>query len=64
MEVYECLISPSLVQQYPFKDLPDADLYDIQDVAVSRIFVENCQFPVKVNFVLAASQRQSLSLEP
>ena len=35
VEVYECLISPSLVQQYPFNDLPDTDLFDIQDVAES-----------------------------
>ena len=35
VEVYECLISPSLVQQYPFNALPDTYLFDIQDVAKS-----------------------------
>ena len=35
LQVCECLISPSLVQQYPLDDLPDTDLFDIQDVAMS-----------------------------
>ena len=35
VEVYECLVSTSLVQQYPFNGLPDTDLFDIQDVAES-----------------------------
>ena len=35
VEVCECLISPSLVQQYPFDNLPDTNLFDIQDIAVS-----------------------------
>ena len=37
LEVCECLISPSLVQRYPFDDLPDTDLFDIQDVAYSML---------------------------
>ena len=63
VEVYECLISPSLVQQYPFNDLPDTDLFDIQDVAKSII----CRKP----FVSSQSEccigrlpTQSLPLEP
>ena len=35
LEVCDYLISPSLVEQYPFNDLPSTDLFDIQDVAVS-----------------------------
>ena len=63
VEVYECLISPSLVQQYPFNDLPDTDLFDIQDVAVSIL----CRKP----FISSQSENcighlptQSLPLEP
>ena len=63
LRVYECLISPSLVQQYPFNDLPDTDLFDIQDVAVSILH----QKPL----VLSQNQQcigrlttQSLPLEP
>ena len=37
VEVCECVISPSLVLQYPFDNLPDTDLFDIQDVAESII---------------------------
>ena len=63
VEVYECLISPSLVQQYPFNDLPDSDLFDIQDVAESIL----CRKP----FISSQSEccigrlpTQSLPLEP
>ena len=63
VEVYECLISPSLVQQYPFNDLPDTDLFDIQDVAESIL----CRKP----FISSQSEccigrlpTQSLPLEP
>ena len=63
VEVYECLISPSLFQQYPFNDLPDTDLFDIQDVAESILcrkpFIssqnENC---------IGCLPTQSLPLEP
>ena len=37
LEVCECLISPSMIQRYPFDDLPDTDLFDIQDVADSML---------------------------
>ena len=37
VEVCECVISPSLVLQYPFDNLPNTDLFDIQDVAESII---------------------------
>ena len=63
VQVYECLISPSLVQQYPFNDLPDTDLFDIQDVAESIL----CRKP----FISSQSEccigrlpTQSLPLEP
>ena len=63
VEVYECLISPSLVQQYPFNDLPDTNLFDIQDVAESIL----CRKP----FISSQSEccigrlpTQSLPLEP
>ena len=63
VEVYECLISPSLVQQYPFNDLPDTDLFDIQDVAESIL----CRKP----FISSQNENcigrlptQSLPLEP
>ena len=63
VEVYECLISPSRVQQYPFNDLPDTDLFDIQDVAKSIL----CRKP----FISSQSEccighlpTQSLPLEP
>ena len=35
LEVCECLISPSMIQRYPFDDLPDTNLFDIRDVAMS-----------------------------
>ena len=35
LDLCECLISPTFVQQYPFNNLPDTDLFDIQDVARS-----------------------------
>ena len=63
VKVYECLISPSLVQQYSFNDLPDTDLFDIQDVAESIL----CRKP----FISSQSEccigrlpTQSLPLEP
>ena len=63
VEVYECLISPSLVQQYPFNVLPDTGLFDIQDVAESIL----CRKP----FISSQSEccigrlpTQSLPLEP
>ena len=37
LEVCECLISPSMIQRYPFDNLPDTDLFDIQDVADSML---------------------------
>ena len=63
VEVYECLISPSRVQQYPFNDLPDTNLFDIQDVAESIL----CRKP----FISSQNENcigllptQSLPLEP
>ena len=61
--VHHLLISPSLVQQYPFNDLPDTDLFDIQDIAESIL----CRKP----FISSQSEccighlpTQSLPLEP
>ena len=50
--------------QYPFNDdLPNTELFDIQDVAVLCLFsVENRLFPVKVNIALVASQHSHYTL--
>ena len=63
LEVCDYLISPGLVLKYPFNDLPNADLFDIQDVAKSIL----CRKP----FISSQSERcigrlptQSLPLEP
>ena len=50
--------------QYPFNDdLPNTELFDIQDVAVLSLFsVENRLFPVKVNIALVASQHSHYTL--
>jgi len=37
VEVCECLISPSLLDRYPFTALPDTDLFDMHDVARSML---------------------------
>ena len=63
VEVYECLISPSLVQQYPFNNLPDTELFDIQDVAVSilcrKLFIRS-----QSECCIGHLPTQSLPLEP
>ena len=63
VEVYECLISPSLVQQYPFNDLPDTDLFDIQDVAKS-ILCRKPFFSSQSECCIGRLPTQSLPLEP
>ena len=63
VEVYECLISPSLVQQYPFKFLPDADLFDIKDVAVS-ILCRKPSVSSQSECCIGRLPTQSLPLEP
>ena len=63
VEVYECLISPSLVQQYPFNDLPDTDLFDIQDVAES-ILCRKPFIPSQSENCIGHLPTQSLPLEP
>ena len=63
VEVYECLISPSLVQQYPFNDLPDTELFDIQDVAVS-ILCRKPFIPSQSQNCIGRLPTQSLPLEP
>ena len=37
VEVCECLISPSLLDRYPFTALTDTDLFDMHDVARSML---------------------------
>ena len=63
LDVCECLISPTLVQQYPFSDLPDTDLFDIQDVARSILLhkpsVRSCNLDCSGRL-----PTQSLSFEP
>ena len=63
VEVYECLISPSLVQQYPFNDLPDTDLFDIQDIAVS-ILCRKLFIPSQSECCIGRLPTHSLPLEP
>ena len=63
VEVYECLISPSLVQQYPFNNLPDTELFDIQDIAVS-ILCRNLFIPSQSECCIGRLPTQSLPLEP
>ena len=63
VEVYECLISPSLVQQYPFNDLPDSDLFDIQDVAES-ILRRKPSVSSQSECCIGRLPTQSLPLEP
>ena len=63
VEVYECLVSPSLVQQYPFNDLPDTDLFDIQDVAVS-ILCRKTFIPSQSENCIGHLPTQALPLEP
>ena len=63
LNVCECLISPSLVQKYPFNDLPNNDLFAIQDVARSIL----CQMPLirsKHKNCLGHLLTQSLPFEP
>ena len=63
VEVYECLISPSLVQQYPLNDLPDTDLFDIQDVAKS-ILRQKPFISSQSECCISHLPTQSLPLEP
>ena len=63
VEVYECLISPSLVQQYPFNALPDTDLFDIQDVAKS-ILRQKPFISSQSECCIGCLPTQSLPLEP
>ena len=63
LKVCECLISPSLVQQYPLDELPDTDLFDIQDVAVS-ILRRKPLIPSQNEDCIGHLPTQSLPLEP
>ena len=63
LKVLECLISPSLVQQYPLDDLPDTDLFDIQDVAVS-ILRRKPSISSQNEDCIGHLPTQSLPLEP
>ena len=63
VEVCECLISPSLVQQYPFDNLPDTNLFDIQDIAVS-ILHRKPSILSQNQHCIGRLPTQSLPLEP
>ena len=63
LEVCDYLISPSLVKQYPFNDLPSADRFDIQDVAVS-ILQRKPSIPSQSERCIGHLPIQSLPLEP
>ena len=63
LNVCECLVSPSIVQQYPLNDLPDTDLFDIQDVAVS-ILRRKPSIPSQNEDCIGHLPTQSLPLEP
>jgi len=63
LDVCECLISPTLVQQYPFNDLPDTDLFDIRDIA--RSILRRKPFVLSRNIGCRGRlPTQSLSFEP
>ena len=63
LEMCECLISPSLIKQYPLDDLPDTDLFDIQDVAMS-ILLRKPFIPSHNEDCIGHLPTQSLPLEP
>ena len=63
LEVYECLISPSFVKQYPFDDIPDTDLFDIQDVAES-LLLQKPSILSQNESCIGHLSTQSLPLEP
>ena len=63
LEVCDYLISPSLVKQYPFNDLPSTELFDIQDVAVS-ILQRKPSIPSQSEHCIGRFPKQSLPLEP
>ena len=63
VEVYECLISPNFVQQYPFDDIPDTDLFDIRDVAES-ILLRKPSILSQNESCIGRLSTQSLPLEP
>ena len=63
LEVCECLVSPSMVQQYPFDDLPDTELFDIQDVAMS-ILLQKPLIPSQSEECIGHLPTHSLPFEP
>ena len=63
LEVCECLVSPSMVQQYPFDDLPDTELFDIQDVAMS-ILLQKPLIPSQSEECMGHLPTHSLPFEP
>ena len=63
LEVCEFLVSPDLVQQYPFDSLPDTDLYAIKHVAIS-ILLGKPTISNQSNELINHLSTQSLPLEP
>ena len=63
VEVCECLVSPDLIQRYPLDSLPDSDLFNIQDVAVS-ILQRKPSILSQDEFFIRRLPTQSLPLEP
>ena len=62
LNVYECLISPEFVCQYPFNDLSDKDLFDIYHVAQSILLKKKLVLSYKDG--CGRLSTQSLPFEP
>ena len=64
VEVCECLVSPDLIERYPLdSQLPDSDLFYIQDVAVS-ILQRKPSILSQSEYCIGRLPTQSLPLEP
>ena len=63
VNVCECLVSPSLIQKYPLEALPDTDLFDLHDVAVS-ILLRKPSILSQDEDCIGQLSTQSLPLEP
>ena len=63
LDVCEFIVSPDLVQQYPFDSLPDTDLFAIKHVAMS-ILLHKPTISNQSNKFINHFSTQSLPLEP
>ena len=63
LTVCECLVSSNLIQKYPLEALPDADLFDLHDVAVS-ILLQKPSILSQDKDCIGQLSTQSLPLEP